>query len=59
MFIANNMQELMAKYEWNNMLHHNIEKILVLALESDSHVLKRKVKFNLTNLLIYQAIEPS
>ena len=30
-------------FEWNNMLHNQIEKIFVSTLESDSHVLKQKV----------------
>jgi len=34
----------MTTYEWNNMLHNTIEKIIISTLESDSHVLKQKVK---------------
>jgi len=33
----------MLEYEWNNMLHNQIERIFVSTLEGDSQVLKKSV----------------
>lgn len=44
----------MTKHQWNNMLHNQIEKIFVTTIESDSHVLRKKVsKIMLIYILLY------
>ena len=48
--IYKTLMELMTKYPWNNMLHNLVEKIFVTTLESDSHILKKKL-LNQANLL--------
>jgi len=35
----------MVQYEWNNMLHNFVEKILVSTLESEFHDVRDKVIF--------------
>lgn len=38
------LMDLMVQYEWNNMLHNFVEKILVSTLESEFHDVRDKVR---------------